>query len=64
MDESNFVLTAIPFDADVLDCGIMRHIAREVKLLMLDGLSDLDSYGSGVKYDASVFVKFEKREVK
>lgn len=63
MEEKNFVLTAIPCEADVLDCEIMRHIAREVKRLMLDGLSDLDNYGSGVKYDATVFVKFEKREV-
>ena len=50
-------------DVDSLDREIMRHIANEIAKLLKDGMSDLDEYGSGVKYFVNCDLAFIDKEV-
>lgn len=54
----------LPKDTGSLDECIIRHIANEMRIVLLDGLSDLDEYGDGFEWDVLVEIAFEKVEVK
>lgn len=57
------VILCVPKGVDTLDVIIMRHIASEVGKLVGDGICDLEEYGGCDKWDVTVVIQFERKEV-